>query len=103
MTPNIISLTTSRVPPSLKSSVVGILIGASAYMRFVSSHLTSNFTTSSASSLAGLGLIGSALGPLIVGLVAQKTGLAMLPGVLITVSGISIIGLIAVRGKKRED
>ncbi|KAL7413871.1 major facilitator superfamily domain-containing protein [Mrakia frigida] len=77
ITPNIISLTTSRVPPSLKSSVVGILIG--------------------------LGLIGSALGPLFIGLAAQKTGLEMLPVVLIVVSGISVVGLICVRGKKRED
>jgi len=36
VTPNIISLTTSRVPPSLKSSVVGILIGSSHLLSLVS-------------------------------------------------------------------
>jgi hypothetical protein len=55
------------------------------------------------SSHAGLGLIGSAVGPLFLGLASQRTSLVILPGVLIVISGISVAGLFAVRSRKRQD
>ncbi|KAK4704915.1 hypothetical protein P7C70_g1287, partial [Phenoliferia sp. Uapishka_3] len=60
VTPKVLSAVSTRVPPSLKSSVVSLTIG--------------------------LGLIGSSVGPLIFGVVAGKGGLASLPAVLIGAS-----------------
>lgn len=58
VTPKVLSVVSARVPPSLKSSVMSLTIG--------------------------IGLIGSALGPLLFGILAG-TRLEALPGVLVSV------------------
>ncbi|GAA5960836.1 hypothetical protein JCM21900_002299 [Sporobolomyces salmonicolor] len=78
VTPKVLSVVGSRVPPSLKSSVMSLTIG--------------------------LGLIGSSVGPLLFGVVAGHGGLASLPAVLI---GTSVIAMgawcLVPKNRRRED
>ncbi|GAA5895004.1 hypothetical protein JCM5296_000935 [Sporobolomyces johnsonii] len=78
VTPKVLSVVGSRVPPSLKSSVMSLTIG--------------------------LGLVGSSVGPLLFGVVAGHGGLASLPAVLI---GTSVIAMgawcLVPKNRRRED
>ncbi|GAA5932359.1 hypothetical protein JCM1841_000858 [Sporobolomyces salmonicolor] len=78
VTPKVLSVVGSRVPPSLKSSVMSLTIG--------------------------LGLIGSSVGPLLFGVVAGHGGLASLPAVLIGTSVITMGAWCLVpKNRRRED
>ncbi|BGP27852.1 MFS efflux transporter [Rhodotorula toruloides] len=78
VTPKVLDVIGVRVPPSLKASVVSLLVG--------------------------LGLIGSSVGPLLFGVAAGRGGLSSLPAVLIGVSVLSIAAWCAVpKNRRRED
>ncbi|BGP35596.1 hypothetical protein JCM10296v2_007437 [Rhodotorula toruloides] len=78
VTPKVLDVIGVRVPPSLKASVVSLLVG--------------------------LGLIGSSVGPLLFGVAAGRGGLSSLPAVLIGVSVLSIVAWCAVpKNRRRED
>ncbi|GAA5869215.1 hypothetical protein JCM3774_003982 [Rhodotorula dairenensis] len=78
VTPKVLAAIGVRVPPSLKGSVVSLLVGT--------------------------GLIGSSVGPLLFGVVAGRGGLSSLPAVMIGVSVFSIGAWLAVpKNRRRED
>ncbi|KAG0654602.1 hypothetical protein C6P46_001577 [Rhodotorula mucilaginosa] len=78
VTPKVLAAIGARVPPSLKGSVVSLLVGT--------------------------GLIGSSVGPLLFGVVAGRGGLSLLPAVMIGVSVFSIGAWLAVpKNRRRED
>lgn len=78
VTPRVLSAVGQRVPPSLKSSVMSLTIG--------------------------LGLVGSACGPLLFGLASGRGGLGALPGTLIVMSLISAAGWsVLPKNRRRED
>lgn len=78
VTPRVLSVVGKRVPPSLKSSVMSLTIG--------------------------LGLVGSATGPLLFGLAAGHGSLGALPGTLIVMSLISAgAWLLLPKNRRRED
>ncbi|GAA6032438.1 hypothetical protein JCM8097_008175 [Rhodosporidiobolus ruineniae] len=78
VTPKVLSVVGARSPPSLKGSVMSLTIG--------------------------LGLIGSAVAPLLFGIVAGRGGLSTLPAVLIGCSVVSVAGwAIMPRNRRRED
>ncbi|GAA5982327.1 hypothetical protein JCM10908_006600 [Rhodotorula pacifica] len=78
VTPKILAAIGVRVPPSLKGSVVSLLVGT--------------------------GLLGSSVGPLLFGVVAGRGGLSSLPAVMIGVSAFSIGTWLAVpKNRRRED
>ncbi|GAA5969714.1 hypothetical protein JCM3765_001215 [Sporobolomyces pararoseus] len=78
VTPRVLSAVGQRVPPSLKSSVMSLTIG--------------------------LGLVGSACGPLLFGLASGRGGLGALPGTLIVMSLISAGGWsLLPKNRRRED
>ncbi|GAA5851769.1 hypothetical protein JCM8547_001203 [Rhodosporidiobolus lusitaniae] len=78
VTPKVISAVSGRVPPSLKGSVVSLTVG--------------------------LGLVGSAVGPLLFGIVAGRGGLSSLPAVLIGASVCAAGGwLVMPKNRRRED
>ncbi|GAA5914521.1 hypothetical protein JCM8208_005378 [Rhodotorula glutinis] len=78
VTPKVMDVVGVRVPPSLKASVMSLTIG--------------------------LGLMGSALGPLLFGIVAGRGGLSSLPAVLIGISVVSIVGWLCLpKNRRRED
>ncbi|GAA5941255.1 MFS transporter [Sporobolomyces koalae] len=78
VTPRVLSVVGKRVPPSLKSSVMSLTIG--------------------------LGLIGSACGPLFFGFVAGRGGLGALPGTLIVMSLVSASAwCLMPKNRRRED
>ncbi|CAE7226206.1 unnamed protein product [Rhizoctonia solani] len=78
-TPGILSIVSTRVPPSLKGIVVSITIG--------------------------LGLVGSTLGPLIFGIVAGKVspGLRMLPPVIIVLACLSSLFFWTIPPRRKVD
>ncbi|KWU41146.1 MFS general substrate transporter, partial [Rhodotorula sp. JG-1b] len=78
VTPKVLAAIGARVPPSLKGSVVSLLVGT--------------------------GLLGSSVGPLLFGVVAGRGGLSLLPAVMIGVSVFSIGAWLAVpKNRRRED
>ncbi|ORY73649.1 major facilitator superfamily domain-containing protein, partial [Leucosporidium creatinivorum] len=78
VTPKVLSTVSARVPPSLKGSTMSMTIG--------------------------LGLIGSAVGPLLFGVAAGKGYLASLPAVLIVCSVIAAgVWSVVPKNKRRED
>ncbi|GAA5824229.1 hypothetical protein JCM3770_004339 [Rhodotorula araucariae] len=77
VTPKVLDVVGVRVPPSLKASVMSLTIG--------------------------LGLIGSAIAPLLFGLAAGRGALSSLPAVLIGISVVSIVGWCCVPPNRRRD
>ncbi|KAF8599583.1 MFS general substrate transporter [Ceratobasidium sp. AG-I] len=76
-TPGILSIVSSRVPPSLKGIVLSITIG--------------------------LGLVGATLGPLLFGVAAGKVGLQVLPPVIIVLASISALVFWAIPRREKRD
>jgi len=98
-----------RVPPSLKASVMSLTIGLGASLpssprrpRASAPALSLSLLSLHICSLAGL--MGSALGPLLFGIVAGRGGLSSLPAVLIGISVVSIVGWLCLpKNRRRED
>lgn len=79
------------VPPSLSSTVSSLDACSLAPL-------------ADSSSLPRAGLMGSALGPLLFGIVAGRGGLSSLPAVLIGISVVSIVGWLCLpKNRRRED
>ena len=78
VTPQVLSVVGKRVPPSLKSAVMSLTIG--------------------------LGLVGSAVGPLIFGIAAGRVGLGALPGTLLMMCVVSAgAWSLMPKNRRRED
>lgn len=101
VTPKVLDVIGVRVPPSLKASVVSLLVGLGASA--LSPHSLDTFKLTN-SLCAHAGLIGSSVGPLLFGVAAGRGGLSSLPAVLIGVSVLSIAAWCAVpKNRRRED
>lgn len=110
VTPKVLAAIGVRVPPSLKGSVVSLLVGtgASGSLSLARDPKTRrNSDTSTATSRflqRRTGLVGSSVGPLLFGVVAGRGGLSSLPAVMIGVSVFSIGAWLAVpKNRRRED
>lgn len=102
VTPKVLAAIGARVPPSLKGSVVSLLVGTGELGK-EPPKLPRRVDLITTRSLVA-GLIGSSVGPLLFGVVAGRGGLSLLPAVMIGVSVFSIGAWLAVpKNRRRED